>query len=242
MKNKCRLVIFLFLFVVFNVKAQVAVPDSVRSKVMLKKMLVPSALIGAGILINKSRFEKNIQRKMVGASGNSFRSGIDDYLRIVPVAEMYLADLAGIKNQHHWFDQTKYLFISNIFTTGITTGLKHWFPKTRPDGSPYSFPSGHATLAFTNATVLYNEFHESSLILAYSGFIFAGTTATIRMLKDKHWLSDVLVGAGIGIGVTQLVYYFEPLRNFNPFKKEPDIILVPQIDQQNIGFYFSWKF
>ena len=86
-----------------------------------------------------------------------------------------------------------------------------------------AFPSGHSTIAFTNAAVLQNEFQETSTVYAYSGYAFAATTGVFRMLNNKHYVSDVLVGAGIGILVTQLVYHFEPLKNFNPFKKSKNI-------------------
>jgi membrane-associated phospholipid phosphatase len=62
------------------------------------------------------------------------------------------------------------------------------------------------------------------------------------MVNDKHWISDVLVGAGIGILATELVYYFEPLKNFNPFKNSKNISFVPQIDPYSTGFYFSYTF
>ncbi len=205
-------------------------------------MIIPAVLIGTGVMISNSRFEKKFQDKVRNMTGDSFNPGIDDYLRSVPVAEMYIADLAGLKSRNHWFDQTKYLLISNILTTGITSRLKRWTSKTRPDGDARSFPSGHATFAFTNATVLYNEFRDSEPLLAYSGFVVAGATASLRVMKNKHWLSDVLAGAGIGIGITDLVYYFHPLQQFNPFKKEKGMVLVPQVGNGNLGFYFSCVF
>ena len=107
---------------------------------------------------------------------------------------------------------------------------------------PYSFPSGHTTQAFTNAAVLYNEFKDTSPVLAYSGFAFAATTGTFRMINNKHFLSDVLAGAGIGILVTQLVYHFEPFKKFNPFKNSENISFYPQINEENYGFYFACKF
>jgi membrane-associated phospholipid phosphatase len=114
--------------------------------------------------------------------------------------------------------------------------------KTRANGTSRSFPSGHSTAAFSNASVLYNEFYESSPLLAYSGYTFATATAIFRMSNNRHWVSDVMVGAGIGILVTELVYYFEPLKNFNPFIESKNISLVPQINDENYGFYFSYHF
>jgi membrane-associated phospholipid phosphatase len=154
---------------------------------------------------------------------------------------MYVADAFGMKAKNHWFDQTKYLFISNVVSTGISELLKSLITKTRPDGTDaHSFPSGHTTIAFTNAAVLQNEFQGTSPVFAYSGYAFAATTGVFRMLNNRHYLSDVLVGAGIGILVTQLVYHFEPFKKFNPFKKSKDISFFPQYKENTYGFYFSY--
>jgi len=62
------------------------------------------------------------------------------------------------------------------------------------------------------------------------------------MLNNKHWVSDVLVGTGIGILVTELVYHFEPLKSFNPFKKSDKITFIPTISNESYGIYFSYNF
>jgi len=187
-------------------------------------------------------FEKNIKTKIRNQVGNEYEYKIDDYIQYAPVVELYLADMLGAKSKNHWFDQTKYLLISQLFSSSITHGLKQITKKTRPNGSEFSFPSGHTTFAFTNATVLKNEFEESSFLLAYSGYSFALTTGVFRMLNNKHWLSDVLVGAGIGILATEIVYYFEPLKSFNPFKKSKNVSILPQINSTGYGIYYSYTF
>jgi len=237
--HKSYLLILLFLYSAI-VNAQQA--DTLKTNIIIKESIIPVTLIGAGIVINHSRFEKNLKTDIRNFVGNSYEFRIDDYIQYAPVVELYLADICGAKSKHHWFDQTKYLLISQLLTSSITEGLKKTTLKTRPNGGLYSFPSGHTTFAFTNATVLYNEFNETSPVLAYSGYVFSTTTGIYRMLNNKHWLSDVLVGAGIGTLVTNLVYYFEPLKNFNPFKKSENITFIPQIQGNNYGLYFSLSF
>lgn len=217
--------------------------DSTRSAVVLiKKGIVPVALISIGLIANNSNCEKQFQENLRNKAGNDYEFKIDDYLPYVPIVEMYAADALGVNARNHWFDQTKYMVISNVVTSLITHGLKRITNKTRPNGSPHSFPSGHTSFAFTNATVLMNEFNTTSPVLAYSGYVFATTTGAFRMVNNWHWLSDVLVGAGIGMFVTELVYYFEPFRKFNPFKKTRNITLTPQIDERSYGFYLAYRF
>jgi hypothetical protein len=222
------------------VRAQVQ--DSVSHKNIVPHIIAPITLISTGILVNKSQFEQNLQDNLRIKVGEDFNSDIDDYFQYVPIAELYIADILGVKSKNHWFDQTKYLLISNLVTSGITQGLKKLSSKTRPNGAPDAFPSGHTSFAFTNATVLFIEFQESSPVLAYSGFAFAAITGAFRMMNNKHWLSDVLVGAGIGMLVTEMVYYFEPLKSFNPFKRSDSYSLVPKIGNHEIGFYFLCEF
>jgi hypothetical protein len=202
---------------------------------------LPVSLITIGNLISGSIFEKNMQTNLRNKVGNNYEFKIDNYLQYTPIAEIYIADLIGIKSKNHWFDQTKYLVISNIITSVITHTIKNTVNKTRPNDENYSFPSGHTSFAFNNATILYYEFRKTSPIIAYSGFAFAATTGTFRMINNKHWFSDVLAGAGIGILLTNLVYHFEPFKNFNPFIKSKNITFFPNIENNFYGFYFSYS-
>lgn len=250
MKIVSRLFLVVLLFTLIDLSAQNVnnnsnqLVDSLQPKkqrTLLKKSIVPLSLVGVGLLINNSDFEKNLQTDLRNSVGNEYEFPIDDYILFVPIVQMYAADAFGMKAKNHWFDQTKNLFISNVVSTGISELLKSLITKTRPDGTDTnSFPSGHTTIAFTNAAVLQNEFQETSTVFSYSGYAFAATTAVFRMLNNRHYLSDVLVGAGIGILVTQLVYHFEPLKNFNPFKKSKNISFFPQYKENTYGFYFSY--
>jgi len=234
---------FVFILILAQGHLALAQPqDSVAHKKLVPQLIAPITLITSGIIVNNSQLEKNLQENLMSNVGEHFNSDIDDYLQYAPIAELYIADIAGVKSRNHWFDQTKYLLISNLISSGITQGLKYITLKTRPNGAPYSFPSGHTTFAFTNATVLFNEFQETSPLLAFSGYALAATTGTYRMLNNKHWLSDVLVGAGIGIFVTEIIYYLEPLKAFNPFKGSDSYSFIPKITDREVGFYFLCEF
>lgn len=240
------LIILIGIFSLNKAMAQSTAIDSIshhyKSKRILQKSLLPTTLIAIGLAANHSQFEKQLKIDLRNKVGNNFELKIDDYMQFVPIVEMYGAAILGVKAKNHWFDQTKYLLISNLISSTITHGIKRLTLKIRPNGSPYSFPSGHTTFAFTNASVLYNEFRENSPILAYSGFAFATTTGVFRMINNKHWFSDVMVGAGIGILVTELVYHFEPLKHFNPFKKSKNISFIPQFNSNEYSIYFAYSF
>ncbi len=217
-------------------------------KSLFTKRIVPVALITTGVLLSKSNFEKSLQKDVRNTVGNDFYTTMDDYTRYAPVIQLFAADILGASSKNHWFDQTKNLILSSIISNGTSTLLKKEVYKQRPGSEgtysthANSFPSGHTTTAFTTATVLFEEFIDTNVVLAYSGYAFAIATGSLRMMNNAHYLSDVLVGAGIGILATRLVYHFDHLIPWNPFKKSDRIAFAPQFSNDGIGFYFSKVF
>lgn len=84
---------------------------------------------------------------------------------------------------------------SLVATWTVVWGLKLTVPSRRPNGGPYSFPSGHTATAFAAAPVLSAYLGRGAGYLAYG---LAGVTGLARMEDGKHHLADVLAGAAIG--------------------------------------------
>ncbi|MFV5690249.1 phosphatase PAP2 family protein [Flavobacterium sp. ZT3R25] len=239
-----RIKTLLLAIVLLSYTVSIAQTDTIVSKskqknTFFKISILPVSLITGGFLISNSNFEKSFQKDIRNFVGNDFSTSIDDYTRYAPIVELYAADIMGVKAKNHWFDQTKNLTLSIIITDFITFKLKKNIYKIRPNAGDdgQSFPSAHTSSAFTNATVLYEEFKDTSPLLAYSGYVFATTTGGLRIMNNAHWLSDVLVGAGIGILVTQVIYFFDPIIKWNPFEKTKNVTLIPQVDNDQYGFY-----
>lgn len=70
-----------------------------------------------------------------------------------------------------------------------------------PDIS-HSLPSGHATCAFLVATIFSRHFGHPYLF-----YLIATAAAFSRVYGGFHYVSDILIGAIIGIGVGRLVIY-----------------------------------
>ena len=78
----------------------------------------------------------------------------------------------------------------------VTTGLKEAFPELRPDGSNRkSFPSGHASIAFSAAATLQNRYGWEAGVPAQLVAAFVGVS---RVEARKHYWYDVVAGAAIG--------------------------------------------
>jgi len=222
------------------------VRSSAVQKPFLKQSIVPLALIGSGLIINYSGGtigKENLQDQIVGESPD-FHTNADDFLLFVPALTMYTADILKVKSQNDAFTQTKILAISLVATNVLTFGIKELSNETRPNGEDESsFPSGHTSNAFVMATVLFHEFKQTKPVLAYSGFLFASATGALRVLNNEHWVSDVLVGAGLGIIVTDLVYRFEPLKNWNPLKNDRITTFIsPTYLENGAGIYANIQF
>lgn len=87
-----------------------------------------------------------------------------------------------------------------ISTGAIIYVLKYTIERERPDNhienviSRASFPSGHSGNAFMTATIISSHFSKS-----YIFFGIALVIALSRVYLEDHYLSDVLVGSGIGL-------------------------------------------
>jgi hypothetical protein len=109
---------------------------------------------------------------------------------------------------------------SSLLGGGATMALKSIGGRDRPLNStdnPYSFhlfrtsdasfPSGHTTVAFALATSFARETPDQWTDLGF--FTLATLTAYARMHDDKHWASDVVFGAGIGILSARFIHRFQ---------------------------------
>jgi hypothetical protein len=177
---------------------------------------------------------------------NGFKTHVDDYLQYAPIAMMYAGDLFHVKSKNTVWNQTKFLVMSELGTAAIVQILKYTLRIERPDHSTFnSYPSGHTSQAFVASQVLFNEYRETNKLLAYSGFLFSISTGTLRIVNNRHWLPDVLLGAGIGMLVTNLIYHYEPLKAWNPFSKKNRKIetgFFPAVRKDYIGGYLTFKF
>jgi membrane-associated phospholipid phosphatase len=88
-------------------------------------------------------------------------------------------------------------------TEAIVQTLKYTVRRERPDGSgKSSFPSGHAADTFAAATVLQRHFGPKAAIPSY---LLASYVAMSRLHENRHFMSDVIFGAGIGYMVGHTV-------------------------------------
>ena len=136
---------------------------------------------------------------------------VDNYLQWTPAAAVYALNFCGMEGVHRYGDLTALSAFSYLLGFGINTGIKYGTRVKRPDATAHnSFPSGHTMTAFVGAEILRREFGREHPWIAVGGYAAAAVTGGLRMSNNRHWMADVLAGAGIGMLSTSLVYWTYP--------------------------------
>ncbi len=168
---------------------------------------VPLILGGAVVSLYDTDF-----RRLRNGYVKSFHHDYDDYLQYAPAALLVGMKACGVESRSSWGR----MLVSDAFSAGLmaaaVNSLKYSFRVMRPDGSTRnSFPSGHTATAFMTATMLHKEYGHRSPWYSIGGYTLATLTGVTRQLNNRHWMSDVMVGAGIGILATEFGYFLADL-------------------------------
>ncbi|MFC6101602.1 phosphatase PAP2 family protein [Olivibacter domesticus] len=248
--NKIIIVLFLFLSVL-EVNGQNASIDSAKNSENIqfkyKSLIIPSLLIGYGVVGLTSPTLKDINT----SAKNDFRGyddkklNIDDFSQYSPFLSVYALNAVGIQGKNNFKDRTIVLGTAYIIMGGSVSILKKTTKVTRPDGSSStSFPSGHTATAFMGAEFLYQEYKDVSVWYGITGYMVAAGTGLFRIYNEKHWLTDVVTGAGIGILSTKIAYWIHPLIKKAIFKEKDNTngIVMPFYNGRACGLGFSMTF
>lgn len=204
-------------------------------------LLVPAGFIvygAASLKFNKLKVVNNYIKEEVYLEGDRRIHHLDNYLQYAPGLLVYGLNIAGIKGKHNFVDRTAIYAMANVIMGATVTITKSTTHELRPDGSNYmSFPSGHTATAFAAAEFMRREYQDVSVWYGVAGYAIAATTGYMRMSNDRHWLGDVVAGAGVGIFSTELAYWLYPSVKglFNSRKTTDTNVILPTYQQGAIG-------
>ncbi len=173
---------------------------------------IPLFVAGMALKGDKAMFRVN-QKAADGGKKNTqlltdFKTGIDDYTQFFGPAMVVGLKLGGYEGRSDWPRLLASAGMSYVIMAGLVNGIKYSAKEMRPDGSTAnSWPSGHTATAFVGATLLHKEYGLTrSPWWSVAGYGVATATGVMRVLNNRHWISDVMSGAGIGIMSTELGY------------------------------------
>ena len=213
----------------------------------IRSLKIPTILITYGFLAlendNLKALNNSIKNEMQ-EDHPFFSTKIDDYLQYAPALTVYGLNAMGIKGRNNFRDRTMIYLLSNMMLTTTVFSVKKLSQQLRPDGSNYySFPSGHTAEAFASAEFLYQEYKNVSPWYGMAGYAMAAATGYLRMYNNKHWLGDVIAGAGIGILSTKAAYWIYPIIKRTLFKDKPvNTMIMPRYQNGTAGISLIYCF
>jgi len=201
------------------------------------------------------------------ASGRLRADGISDVLVFGLVLYPFAIDtLLVTATLHQSYDvawQMAMIGIQSVLISKLITGLtKRFVGRARPDYSrceggddlacgttTESFISGHTSTAFVGAGLICANHQNLRLygselaaaITCGASLTAAATAGTLRIVSDRHHLSDVLAGAAVGLAAG---YLLPNLMNydFGASATDPGGALMPMISERALGLEVAGQF
>lgn len=140
--------------------------------------------------------------------------------------------LAGLGVSHCLGDKIgkKQFWKSYLSTAALTYLLKITIDRERPSGGGWSFPSGHTSSAFSGAMFINNRY---GIKYGIPSLLLASFVGYSRVYADKHYWSDVIAGASIGIASNMI---FTKKGDLNS-KRLMSISYIPSANQIAFSIY-----
>jgi membrane-associated phospholipid phosphatase len=156
--------------------------------------------VGGGLALAVHPLDDNINRKLVNnaTAEDFFKPGevLGELSTLLGTASVVYT-VGRIKDQPRVSHVGMDLIQSLVISEGLTQTLKYTTRRERPDHSgKNSFPSGHAADTFAFAAALARHLGWRYAVPAY---VFASYVAISRLPANRHWFSDAVFGASVGI-------------------------------------------
>ncbi len=202
-----------------NTKAQSKSQDSLSyNRRQAATLLIPAGLVAVGTLCHKveplQELNHSVRNEVQGWQME--KTKIDDYILYLPSVAFAAMNLTNLECKGQRIDNLMALPLAYLFMGTSVLCIKDNYRKLRPDGSAYnSFPSGHTATAFVGAELVRETYWETSPLYGIAAYTVASAVGFLRIYNDRHWLADVIAGAGFGIFSARLALLAAPyVRSF----------------------------
>lgn len=198
----CTLLISMVIRFSIDAQIQSGMP-STKSEILkpdLSSLILPAAFItvGAYSIHHTTLINRFAIRDWRNQHAPDFNTRADDILQFAPIAAGFGIGVFDEKNKLILY--TKRVILTQVIVSTLVWGVKNQSHILRPNGNDYyAFPSGHTAEAFAGATLFSDTYAKGKPWLQVLSYTTATSVGVMRILKNRHWASDVVAGAGFGI-------------------------------------------
>ena len=234
--KKFFLFLITLLYINMNVRAQgyAAADTTANTEPHFRPsaLIVPAALTAVGATGLWVGGVKDVNRHVANGfqdlRGNHRTFDADDYLEFLPYVAYEGMGLLGVSSRHNFRDRLMAGITAELAVEIICGAWKYSVNEIRPDGERHSFPSGHTARAFAGAELIRLDYGKGPAIAAY---VFATGIGAARLYNNRHWLTDVIAGAGIGVLSARIGHWMIPVyRRWFGWNDKTAIALLPTLD------------
>lgn len=177
-----------------------------------RQLILPASLMAVGAVGVYNGYLRHVGRSvrdgMNRLRGNHY-CHVDDWVQYLPAVAYLGAGCVGAEAKHSFRERVAVGVTSYVAMTAIVNVGKYTIKEKRPDSeSRNSFPSGHTATVFTGAELLRQEY---GIGVGIAGYTVATGVAFLRLYNGRHWLNDVVAGAGVGIMSARIGYWMLPV-------------------------------
>ena len=215
----------------------VAPDNTAATQFRATDLILPGSLIAVGTFGMYSKWfhgiREDVRDQMNDWRGNH-RIHLDDYMKFMPLTAHLALGLAGVKGRHSNRERLCLTFTSYAIMSMTAYTMKFTMREHRPDnGEPNSYPSGHCATVFLGAELVRMEYGTAYGIAAYA---MATGVAFLRIYNGRHWLNDVIGGAGVGILAARIGRWLLPWeRKVLGWKGDSDFAIIPSVQPHGMS-------
>ncbi|MDQ2751582.1 MAG: phosphatase PAP2 family protein [Bacteroidota bacterium] len=142
--------------------------------------------------------DKHIKRHYVKQNRNGSTSW-DTCLKGAPLVAFVASNLFRTEIKKELKEDIIKAAVGELILKAAVQSLKKVYQRRRPNGGDQSFPSAHTATSFLGSELLRQKCQNEHFVIACAGFTASAGVMALRLYHNRHWFSDLVCGAIIGV-------------------------------------------
>ncbi len=149
------------------------------------------------------KVDKHIKKNYVKQNPNG-STRWDTGLKWAPLVAFIASDLFRNEVKKELTKDIVKAAVGELILKATVQPLKTIYKRRRPDGDIKSFPSSHTATSFLGSELLRQKCKDEHFAIACTSFTASAGAAALRLYHNRHWFSDVIGGAVVGVFAARL--------------------------------------